>query len=617
MCGIAGLWSATSTLDPLPAVERMTAAMVHRGPDDGGVEEIAIPGTGRLVLGNRRLAIIDCSPAGHQPMRDPQTGNTIVFNGEIFNFQEIRTELQTYGYTFGSNSDTEVILTAYHHYGEKCVDYFRGMFAFAIYDALRNQLVLARDRLGIKPLYYAHTPAGHFLFASELRALLASGLITRQLSPAGLQSYLALGAVWEPWTIVEGVVMFPAATIGRYTAGELSLQQYWSLPPASTNSYRSRAEVTATLRELVRQAVKLRLIADVPLGAFLSGGLDSSSIVALMAQASNQPPHTVSVIFQEQEFSEAPFAQRVAAHCGAHHHNVSLTAPDLLNMIPQALAAMDQPTFDGINTYVVSQATRAAGLTVALSGLGGDELFGGYPSFHWAPLLTRIVTLPLPLRRSMSRLFAAPLSRQSSGQKLRRWLMEDDCEPNSYFLLRGLFSPAVQVDLFSQSNDALWKFPIASIRGPRDVALAELSHYMRNVLLRDTDVMSMAHSLEVRTPFLDHKLVEFVLSLPPALVFSGKGAKPLLAQAMAPLLPPETRQRQKQGFVLPFARWLTGPLHQEVASRLLDRDQEIYRASILNRDAVAQVSTFLHGRTSWVRPWALYVLLSWMEMNNG
>ncbi len=618
MCGIAG-FLITKRHDAVEAaLGKMAMAMSHRGPDDAGVQLMPIYNdTYSLGFAHRRLAIIDLSPAGHQPMQDPETGNWIVFNGEIYNFQEIHREMSADGFALRSRTDTEVVLKAYARDGVECLSRLRGMFAFGLWDARQQRLFLARDRLGVKPLYYSHQ-SDRLLFASEVQALLASGLVPRRLSLAGLDSYLTLGAVQDPLTMVEEVYALPAGHYGIWKDGELTVTRYWR-PPTCINeewAQAPRPRIVSHLRELLEEAVRVRLIADVPLGAFLSGGVDSSSVVALMTRAARVPPRTVSLVFPEREFSEARYMRRVAERYETDHTEIVLTANGLLEMLPDALAAMDQPTFDGINTYIISKHTRQAGLTVALSGIGGDELFGGYKSFSWTPRLERLRQwVPGRVGPAVGAIVEGAFGDTDQARKLGRWLRNQDVEGGAYFLVRELFAPSDRRHLVPALLEARCSGQdepvlLGSLDPSSRVSVLELTHYLRNVLLRDTDHMSMAHALEIREPFLDHRLVEFMLCLPEGVKWNGHRPKALLVEAVEGL-PAEVVHRRKQGFTLPFARWLRTRLKNEVEGVLLGRGTGSVD-TIFDRQAAQEVwKRFLAGKGHWVRPWALYVLHQW------
>jgi asparagine synthase (glutamine-hydrolysing) len=580
-------------------------------------------------LGARRLAILDLSPAGHQPMHDPATGNWLIFNGEIYNFQDVRSELQRLGHQFASTGDTEVLLKAYGQWGEDCLERLVGMFDFAVWDAHKERLFLARDRLGEKPLYY-YAGAGLFLFGSEVRSLLATDLVPRRLDSVGLASYLAFGAVQDPFTIIEGVRSLPPGHTLVWEKGQCHVQRYWSLaevasrPPATD----SPQEAVKAIRQHLLEAVAQRLISDVPLGAFLSGGVDSSSIVALTREVRNHPPDTFSVTFGDPKFSEADYSSRVAREFGCRHHQIHLTESDLLRDLPCALASMDQPTLDGINTYVVSQATKQAGITVALSGLGGDEVFAGYSSFVSVPRMMnfhRYAGWLWPLARGIQVLLNG--SQTNRLAKMVALAGHDYYGDQPYFLSRALFLPrAVRALMPSHSlqNGNLagaWNLgeldgSLRNLDAVNQVSVLEGSTYMANTLLRDTDCMSMAHALEVRTPLLHNPLWEYVLPLAGRLKLDSRLPKPLLLRAAGQRLPEEIYLRRKMGFTLPFERWLRNGLRAEVEQELLGPcPPDLF--PIDTRQVAKVWKAFLAGKTSWSRPWALYVLKGWIRRNIG
>ena len=607
----------------MPHLRAMAQAMEHRGPDDEGIWANQ---SGQVGLSSRRLAIRDISPAGHMPMGNESQNVWLAYNGEIYNADELRLELEKCGYRFCSSSDTEVLLHGYEEWGEEVVLRLRGMFAFAIWDerpqAHGGILFLGRDRLGIKPLYYARTAQG-VVFASELKTVQASGLVSREISASGLVGYLMMGAVPNPLTIYRDIqALEPGHTLTISSASTRSPQRYWKLPTETVEiSYHDAVEQT---RALLSEAVRIRLVSDVPLGAFLSGGLDSSGIVALMRQATSGTIRTCSMVFEESEYSEAPYARAMAQHVGAEHFERVITAADLTSELDNVFRAMDQPTIDGVNTYFVSQTAKQAGLTVALSGLGGDELFGGYPNtFGGVPRMLR------SLRRAQSVPGGAAMARAAIGlspQKHRLARVQDalkrEISPASAYLTRrGLFS-AHQVK--SLVTPEVWeegsKFfdPVEYIAARADdddnahpdglfewTSRAELGNYTHHQLLRDTDAMSMAHSLEVRVPFLDHVLVERVLALPAVLKLRGEGPKPLMNAALKPFLPPViSKRRDKQGFTFPFDKWIQGMRVSLSTKEGID---------FLQPGAVENVwQQHGAGRMHWSRAWSLAVLQRWM-----
>ncbi len=630
MCGIAGivLRPGARPIELRPRLAAMAACMAHRGPDDEGVYVAA---DGRSGLANRRLAIRDCSPAGHMPMGGPDGGAWISYNGECYNAGELRAELERGGCSFRSSSDTEVLLYAHMAWGEAMLGRLRGMFAFAVHTAgpagAPGRLLLARDRLGIKPLYYADTPAA-LVFASELKALLASGLVGREIDPAALAAYLQLGSVPSPLTIYREVrSLEPGHTLSMALdgAGPPQLRRYWELPHEAGEPL-SATDAEERTRDLLRDAVRSHMVSDVPLGAFLSGGLDSSSVVALMREASAGPIRTCSMVFAEQGYSEGTYARAVAEAVGAEHYERVLTGAEVEGELDRILWAMDQPTHDGVNTYFVAQTARQAGLTVALSGLGGDELFGGYPNtFEGVPRTLRAMELAgrVPGAGALAGAAVAALPVQQRWAKVAAGVGRPTSMASAYLVQRGLFAPAEARALLgpelwaqAQSFDPLRQ--IAERAGAGEpfgwVSRAELSAYTPHQLLRDTDAMSMAHSLEVRVPLLDHLLVEGVLRLPAELKRrNGHGPKPLLARAVGDLLPPLVRERRdKQGFTLPFDCWLRGPL----APRLDEWDAA--SGGLLRPAAVrAARQRFEAGRLHWSRMWAIAVLQGWAAQGLG
>lgn len=630
MCGIFGI--AGKRLNNAERVLRAgTRALAHRGPDDEGLEIVSHPSeTGPMVaLGARRLAIQDLSPAGHQPMQDPATGNWVVFNGEIYNFHVLRKELERLGHRFHSHGDTEVLLKAYGEWGDACVERLAGMFALAIWDARRQRLFLARDRFGVKPLYYFEADS-RLAFASEVRSLLATGLVPRRLDHAGLASYLAFGAVQDPLTIVESVrSLLPGHTM-TWEGGRRQIRGFWSLAraasrPAFTDS---PSEAVSAIRERLLEAVSQRLIADVPLGIFLSGGLDSSVIVAMTREVSAEPPHTFSVVFGSHGYCEGKYSDCVARTFGCRHHRIQLTHAKLLEEIPRALAAMDQPTVDGMNTYIVSEATKRAGITVALSGLGGDEVFGGYSSFLSVPKMMKFrrhAAWLEPLGRGMHALLG-----QSQTNRFAKMVALGSGQyfgGHPYFLSRALFAPRSIRALFpsfpmdNAELGRLWNLgavaeEVRSLDAHNQVSVLEGSTYMANMLLRDTDCMSMAHSMEVREPLLDHRVWEYVLPLAARLKHDPRTPKQLLLRAAGQSLPQETYRRPKMGFTLPFESWLRDGLGDVVGRELLGASPG--ELLPLAPRPVAEVwEAFRNGNTSWSRPWALYVLKRWVDKNIG
>lgn len=654
MCGICGIIGPANRAEAEAAVRRMLSALRHRGPDDEG-----LLASSSAVIGIRRLSIIDL-PGGGQPAWNEDRTVAAVCNGEIYNFLSLREELRTLGHQFTSRSDTEVLVHAWEEWGTDLCAHLRGMFAFAIAELsagstgpTRNvrRIFLARDRLGIKPLYYARLTQGA-VFASEVHALLSSGYVPARLSPAGLESYLLFGSLCEPATLIEGVNSLPPGYCldfrldntrakGRDDAWcETEPRPWWNFSPPPGNR-RPSADETAyvplatpkpaqTLRGMLEASVREHLIADVPLGVFLSSGIDSTAIVAL---ASHERPgiRTFTVSFSEKDFSEAEVARRTAAQLGTDHAEKLVTGEEMLARLEDAIAAMDQPTMDGVNTWFVSEAARTAGLKVALSGIGSDELFGGYSTFRSAPRLARIAQLGAVLsRRQRLALTDAAMnlpmdaSRRSAVCKALAAWAEPEQLPHSYFFSRLLFTPAqvrgflgAQSIVPAQSSWRQWLTGTAAqaaltSNGANSFAAVswlELRSYLLNTLLRDTDAMSMNHSLEVRVPFLDHRIVEFALQSPQAAP-RGRRTKTLLVEALSDLLPAEVVAHKKRTFTLPWESWLRGPLRARLGASFSDPAPALQPA--MDFGAVASVwQDFLRGRTTWSRPWSLFVLNEW------
>lgn len=635
MCGIAG---AIGAIDPrvVDAVQRMNDAQASRGPDAHGlwVSPANQQGQG-VVLAHRRLSIIDLSPASAQPMglggpmELGEAGAMMVFNGEVYNFAEVRTELEACGHQFRSQGDTEVVLRAIQEWGDDAAEHFQGMFAIAYWDAATNKLRLLRDRQGIKPLYYALVPGGKtLLFASEFRALLASGLIPRELDPRGLHSFLWNGFVTGPGTMVQGISLLEAGSQCQVSLNQPEVHplRYWSLPRHGS------ARSLSDLKKVLQDAVDARLVADVPLGIFLSGGIDSSALAAMAMQSREEPVHTFSIGFEEAEFDESTYAKAVAEAIGSKHENLTLTGSFFQEQLPTALASLDQPTFDGINTYFVSRAVREAGLTVALSGAGGDELFGGYTSFRDLPRASawhrRLRSLPIGLRRqvarTLTRMKAGPsgeVGPQTRWGKMEDVFVEGQSLAALFQISAGLYTRSFLAELAPGAEQA-YGFtegsPLEALTEGTSmlqaISLMELSQFVGQRLLRDTDAASMASSLEVRVPFLDHRVIECLMGIEDDVRFAPLGRKQLLRDLTLNHLDPALFERPKAGFVLPIDRWCREGLQQEVEDRLLDREACLELG--LNPDAVARLWRSYHADAPgiyWSRVWSLFVLLDWCQ----
>jgi len=631
MCGIFGVVARGTSLSAC-TLEKATHTLAHRGPDDAGTVVID-SGSAECQLGfaHTRLSIIDLTPLGHQPMQDSSTGNWIVFNGEIYNFRDLRGELERAGAEFRSQSDTEVILAAYRVWGEDCLTRLRGMFAFGLWDAQKQRLLLVRDPMGIKPLYY-YESGTNFLFASEVRTLLDSGFVPRKIDLTGVLSYLTFGSVYEPWTIVEGVQAVPPGHVLRLERGAVSLREYWSpLGCAIGNTGQDEPSrngtSTARLPSILREAVLSHLVSDVPVGVFLSGGIDSSSLVAVMSN-NGVRASTFSLVFDEEEFNEAPYSREVARRFGSEHLEIPVSQQDTLTLLPEALRAMDQPTIDGINTYLVSAKTRSAGVKVALTGLGADEMFAGYSSFRRVPGMERIAArlrrLPALARRQLAASVSMVAGNSDRNRKLAELASADGSLVHPYFLARTLFGRAERKALFptgeceaaEQALEGVLRESVSDSAGldpVNRVSYLESRWYMTNTLLRDSDSMSMANGLELRVPFLDRALVEACFHIPGKKKLQGSSPKSLLLSSLGVELPQEIVKRPKRGFTMPFESWLRGEMRSVVETTLL-RDEAGQMP--FDPGATREVwKRFLAGETSWSRPWSLFVLKRWCEKN--
>src|SRR6266853_1539095 len=649
VCGICGVAFASRSTEAESRMRAMTAAMRHRGPDEEGflAGDARAPG---LALGMRRLSIIDLA-GGHQPAWNETKDVAVIFNGELYNYRDLRERLSLCGHRFATQSDTEILVHAWEEWGEDALTELRGMFAFALLD-LRHRyatapiLFLARDPLGIKPLYYTQTPEG-FAFASVVRALLASGAVPTRLSQDAVTAYLLFGSVSEPVTILEGVFSLPPGHRILLHVPERRrtprARPWWdpTVSPAAREPRKPRDLPSAgeQLRTLLEDAVRTHLIADVPVGLFLSSGLDSGAIAALSAQ-SRGGIQSFTLTFPGTPFDEADLARLAAKRFKTKHTEVPLSGESVLARLDEALAALDQPTMDGINTYFVSWAAREVGLKVALSGLGGDELFAGYQTFADTPRLSRLIRcawfVPAPVRRMTAPLVASLAARQGlpdAGRKAAAAWAYPDTLPHAYFFARTLFPPGqleriieprfrpstVNADgvtleptwlgwLERTADEARKLEPVAG------VSWLEMRTYMASTLLRDTDAVSMARSLEVRVPLLDTPLVEFVASLPEGTRRRDGTSKALLVAAIGDLLPQEVLAQKKRTFTLPWEDWLRGGLRKKMETSFAEVVPGLAR--YLHGNGVRQVwGSFLDGKTSWSRPWSIYVLNEWCRRN--
>ena len=631
MCGIAGFFDRTA---PAPVdgalLRRMTDSLTHRGPDASGFFEA--PGVG---LGHRRLSIIDLS-GGQQPLFNEDRSVVVVYNGEIYNFKELTRELEALGHRFATQSDTEVIVHGWEEWGPACVERLRGMFAFALWDQKQETLFLARDRLGIKPLYYSQLADGRFLFGSELKALLQHPDLPRTLDPQAIEDYFAFGYVPDPRTIYQGVHKLAPGhllTLGRDGKAPQP-RQYWDLAFTPDHGI-SEAAAMAELEARLREAVEIRMIAEVPLGAFLSGGVDSSSVVAFMAAHSKTPVNTCSIGFGGVAgFDESDYADLVAKHCATRHHSQQV-APDDFDLVEQLAGFYDEPFADSsaMPTYRVCRLARER-VTVALSGDGGDEVFAGYRRYRWHGYEERVrQRLPQGLRGPLFGLAGQlypkldwapkPLRAKSTFQALAR------DSASAYFhsvsmlgggLRRQLFSPAMTRAL--QGYDACQLLAgimeAAPAEHPLDKAIyADFKTYLPGDILTKVDRASMATSLEVRVPILDHHLVEWATTLPLSLRLNGREGKHVLKRAMEKTLPHSVLYRDKMGFAVPLGQWFRGPLKARVRDRLLG--ERLADTGFFDRRVITRLlDDHTSGLSDHATPiWSLLMFDSFLRQNDG
>ncbi len=642
MCGIAGIIGRLDERNRA-ALERMNDAMVHRGPDASGTWVSAPDARGwGTLLTHRRLSILDLSPAGAQPMTDPVTGHVVTFNGEIYNFADLRRRLAAEGQEFNSTGDTAVMLRALGLHGPGAVGWLRGMFAFACWDPKQRRLLLARDPLGIKPLYVARASdpdAGWSVaFASELRALLASDLLgTPRLDPQAVASGVWNGFVVGPGTAVKGIeLLLPGRLIEFDGAGkEIREEDFWSVPDRAPDPTMDEDHLASILEE----GLRLHLASDVPLAVFLSGGVDSSVMANLAQRAAEGPIHTFTLAFEEQELNEGPIARRIAAAIGTQHHEVVLTERRFVENLEGALDSLDQPTFDGLNAYYMSHAIRAAGFTVALSGTGGDELFGGYTSYRDLPVLQcwsrRTAWVPGSLNVTAAELVSRFLSRsgktvppQTRWAKLPEMVRRGDDLLALYQLAYALFLPEFQRELLAPDFAgaladglpcAMRQRITAETRGRTPlsaISVMEQRLFLGERLLRDNDVASMAASLEQRVPLVDQVLFESVDRLPDQARYQPLRHKAMLRRIGLRGLDPALFERPKSGFVLPLDRWIRRGLQNAMDQTL--RDPQAVAPVGLDPVAVERLwRAFLEGAPGmyWSRVWSVYVFIRWCHRN--
>lgn len=636
MCGINGAvnWADGETLS------RMNTIQAHRGPDDQGTWETVLPDGSRVGLGSRRLAILDLSAAGHMPMHSPDGHLTIVYNGEVYNYPQLRRELESKGYRFRSDSDTEAVLYLYKEYGPESVRRLNGMFAFAIWDGERRQLFLARDHFGIKPLYYCHR-GDRFAFASEIKSLLEISDMPRRVNLQALNRYLTFLWVPDPLTMFDEILKLPAGHYGIYRDSRFEITQYWDLEfPKNDYQFKvNEEELAEQLRTRFVDSVKSQLLSDVPLGAFLSAGLDSSSIVAAMAQSGASPIRTYTIAFPDKyrkgelTLDDTEVARRTANHFGCEHTEI-IVEPDVVDLLPKLVWHMDEPVADpaGITAYLVNREARKT-VTVLLSGVGGDELFAGYRKHIAHGLAQQYQRIPALLRHNLIEplVLALPAMRGTSAKGYvrlaKKMARSGSLSSRDRFLMDSTYITENQKAALYQAStrkhingDHPWSrhnYYFEQVEGAdflNQMLYLDTKAFMVSLNLNYNDKMSMASSVEVRVPFLDWELAEWVAwNVPPNLKLHKKTTKHILREAMRPLLPPEVLEQKKAGFGAPADYWLANDLREMVDDLL--GEGRIKERGLFNATAVRRlVEEHRAGREDWsLQVWQFLTLELWMQ----
>lgn len=626
MCGINGLISSELAAEQREEIiKRMNECLSHRGPDHDGIfSEHAI------TLGHRRLSIIDLSAEGNQPFFSVDKRYAIVYNGELYNYRDLRLELQRskmgtaeQPYFFSTSSDTEVVLAAYIRWGLGCLERFNGMYAFAIYDRETKRIVAARDRLGVKPFYYSYSDQG-FIFSSEVRPILRSGVRKFTINKSAIGEYAMYQTVHAPATIIKEIKMLLPGHYLEVEEGKAVITKYYDInliaPRRKEEDYE---QCCRRVSDLLGASVQKRLVADVPFGAFLSGGIDSSVVVGLMSQVSSEKVRTFNVSFNEEEFSESKYARLIAKRFNTEHHEIKLLPQDFLKGLPEALEAMDHPGGDGPNTYIVSKATKERGIKMALSGIGGDELFAGYDVFRRMSQLQKKTWINrIPRHGRVAAGLLLKLKKKTAAtEKIAELLAQDEIRlETAYPLVRSVFTQK-ELERLTTAADPLKRVREIVSAVPQNenhllssVSMAEIGSYLQNVLLRDADQMGMAVALEIREPFLDYQLAEYVLSLSDDLKFPHTPKK-LLVDSMKDLLPDEIINRPKMGFTLPWTHWMKNELRDFCESNL----SELCSRQLFHEKGISLLwQRFLAGdqRAGWSRIWHLVILNHWISSNS-
>lgn len=628
MCGICGKININNINTNDDLLRRMCAALKHRGPDDEGIYIPELKNKNskiKIGLGHRRLSIIDLSEAGHQPMSNEDGSVWIVFNGEIYNYPELREILEKKGHKFKSSTDTEAILHLYEEKGQDCLHDLRGMFAFAIWDEGQEKLFLARDRLGKKPLFY-HFKNGSLSFASELNALLQDAAISRDIDLASIDDFLNYQYIPAPFTIFKEAKKLPPAHFLIWKDSRIKIERYWSLDYSKKLSLKESGYCERIL-ELLEESTRIRMISDVPLGAFLSGGIDSSAVVAMMARLSGRQVKTFSISFQEKSFNEAPFARMVSARFGTQHREFVVKA-DALSILPELITHFGEPYADSsaIPTYYLSKMVRED-VTVALNGDGADESFGGYERYVADKIAARCRPAFVLFDKLLGRVVRSipeTINKKDTANRAKRFLSAAaQAGQERYPKLMSLFDSAQRARIYSEgmkaelksagrANAILNEYMACNSGSPTDSALfADLMTYMPGDLLPKVDITSMANSLEARSPFLDHKFLEFSAQIPHSLKINGLVTKYILKKALKDVLPAEILKRRKMGFAVPVGKWFRNEL-KNYAYQVLTSAQSANRGYFDKGAVKAVLDEHCRGNVNnGARIWCLLNLELW------
>ena len=606
MCGIAGIVTNRNDVNIEDIIKKMTNIVPHRGPDGEGHFF-----NNNVGLGHKRLSIIDVSEKANQPFYSNCGNYVLILNGEIYNYKEIQKKINNYD--FKTHSDTEVLLAAYIAWGEKCLQELNGMFSFSIYNKMDGSLFVARDRMGIKPLYYYKTE-DMFLFSSEIKQLLATNIFKPEIDRQGLVQYFKNKTVYAPNTILKNIKVLEAGSFIKIENANFSIKKYWEIldsynPEIAEKPY---SEIKNDINELLLESVRLRMISDVPLGAFLSGGIDSSILVGLASKISKV--NTIAITFDEDKYDESKYSRIIAKKFNTEHTEVNFKGNQLLEYLPSIMKSMDHPTIDGVNTHFISQKAKEAGLTVSLSGLGGDEVFAGYNYFKWGynykKYLEKMPSLPRPVKSLLGKSIIG-LKENVATNKIHEYFNVSNKFEDKYHIFRQLYFSKQLEGVFTfdpisypfntPDKNKISKFPSLS-----QFSYFELTTYMENVLLRDTDQMSMASSIEVRVPFLDHNLVEYAMSVSDKFKYPVFPKK-LLIESVGDLIPREIYDRKKMGFNFPWEHWLRNELKEYVAKKI----ESLASRNEFNSDFITTIwDDFLNRKKgiSFSRIWVLVSL---------